>query len=134
MTDQYHSDPFVLWQDDHTSGQQTAFEEIEETIQGKLHRSSNSNLRALLSLFTAFFYDQVFPTLPCDSIELPQTKLVQTSDYEIAANLTMPEPQEIAMPINIHTGVLDDTVAMRVLMQSDSTRKCIRFFFFLDHR
>ena len=56
------------------------------------------------------------------------------SDYEIAANLTVPKPQEIAMPINVHVGVLDDTVAMRVLMQSDSARKCIRFFFFLDHR
>ena len=112
MTDQYHSDLFVLWQDDHARGQQTAFEEIKEIIQGKLCRSSNSNLQALLSLFTAFFYDQAFPTPPCNSIELPQTKLVQTSDYEIAANLTVPKPQEIGMPINVHVGVLDNMVAM----------------------
>ncbi|KIM64224.1 hypothetical protein SCLCIDRAFT_23580 [Scleroderma citrinum Foug A] len=95
MTDQYHSDLFVLWQDDHTRGQQTTFEEIEETIQ-------------------AFFYDQAFPTPPCNSIELPQTELVQMSDYEIAANLTMPEPQEIAMPINVHVGVLDNMVAITI--------------------
>ena len=54
MTDQYHSDLFILWQDGHARGQQTAFEEIEETIQGKLCRLLNSNLQALLSLFTAF--------------------------------------------------------------------------------
>ncbi|KIM58428.1 hypothetical protein SCLCIDRAFT_28086 [Scleroderma citrinum Foug A] len=107
MTDQYHSDLFILWQDGHARGQQTAFEEIEETIQ-------------------AFFDDQAFLTPPCDSIELPQTELVQTSDYEITANFTVPEPQEIAMPINVHAGVLDDMVAMRVLMQSDSARAFIK--------
>ena len=71
---------------------------------------------------------------PRPAIQLSQTELVQTSNYEITANLTVPEPQEIAMPINVHMGVLNNMVAMRVLMQSDSAHKCIRgFFFFLNH-
>ena len=46
-----------------------------------------------------------------------------TSDYAITANPTMPDPQEIAMPTNVHEGVVDNTVVMRTLMQLDSARK-----------
>ena len=45
------------------------------------------------------------------------------SDYAIAANLTMPDPQEITMPTNVHEGLVNNMVVMQTLMQSDSARK-----------
>ena len=45
------------------------------------------------------------------------------SDYAIAANPTVPDPQEIVMPTNVHEGMVDNTVVMRTLMQSDSAHK-----------
>ncbi|KIM60073.1 hypothetical protein SCLCIDRAFT_26863 [Scleroderma citrinum Foug A] len=102
----YNVDPFVLWQEDHARAHQPEFDVIDETIQGKL----------------PLFGDQAFPTPPCDPIEFPQTELVPTSDYAITANPTVPDPQEIAMPTNVHEGVVNNTVVMRTLMQLDSAR------------
>ncbi|KIM61425.1 hypothetical protein SCLCIDRAFT_25910 [Scleroderma citrinum Foug A] len=99
----YNVDPFVLWQEDHAWAHQPKFD-----------------------FFTALFDDQAFPTLPCNPIKLLQTELVPMSDYAITANLTVPDPQEITMPTNVHEGMVDNTVVMRTLMQSDSARGFIK--------
>ena len=68
MTDQYHSDLFVLWQDDHTRGQQTTFEEIKETIQGKLRRSLiYGHYSHYLQLFSMIKHSQPHPAIQLSS-------------------------------------------------------------------
>lgn len=129
MADWDHPDPFILWQEDNTRAHQAMLDEVEQTIQGKWRKSSNSDPQILLiSVFTAFFHEQAFLTPPHNHTKLPETELAQMSNYAIAANLNMPGPP---MPTNIHEGVSDNLVAMQILMRLDSACKC--FVISSDH-
>lgn len=129
MADWDHPDPFILWQEDNARAHQAVLDEVEQMIQGKWRKLSNSDPQILLiSVFTAFFHEQAFLMLPHNHTELPETKPAQMSNYAIAANLNVPGP---LMPTNVHNGVSDNPVSMQILMRSDSARKC--FIISLDH-
>ena len=66
----YNVDPFVLWQEDHAWAHQPEFDVIDETIQGKLCQSSNSNLLSFLQLSLVIKPSPHCPVIPLSSHRL----------------------------------------------------------------
>ena len=66
----YNIDPFVLWQEDHAQAHQPEFDVINETIQGKLYQSLNSNLLSFLQLSLVIKPSPHCPAIPSSSCRL----------------------------------------------------------------
>ena len=80
----YNVDPFVLWQEDHAWAHQPEFDVIDETIQGKLCQSSNSNLLSFLQLSLVIKPSPHHPVIPLSSHRLNWCQRVIMQSLQIS--------------------------------------------------